>query len=58
MPGKLAAIAQLAKLDGLDKPTKENIEHSGGLTLEALINASYQPRGSKGDDLENEGNTE
>jgi hypothetical protein len=48
MPGKLAALAQLAKLDGLDRPT--NIEHSGGLTLEALINASYQTHETTPDD--------
>ena len=41
MPARLAALAQVAKLDGLDKPTKENVEHSGGLTLEALVGASY-----------------
>ena len=42
MPSKLAALGQLTKLDGLDKPAKENVELSGGLTLEALVTESIK----------------
>ncbi len=35
MPSKLGALAQLAKLDGLDQPTK--VDHSGRIDLEALL---------------------
>jgi hypothetical protein len=58
MPGKLAALAQLAKLDGLDKPSKESIEHSGGLTLEALVDASYQTDETKPDETKHAAGTE
>jgi len=47
MPGRLAALAQLAKLDGLDKPTKESIDHSGGLTLEQLVMEAVKLDGTK-----------
>jgi|SRR5271166_2444589 len=57
MPGKLAALAQLAKLDGLDKPTKDSIEHSGGLTLEALVDASYRTHQTKPDETKHAAGT-
>jgi hypothetical protein len=42
MPGSLAALAQLAKLDGLDVRSKEGEEH--GASLEDLIIASMEQK--------------